>query len=137
MPHDPEKISEVREWLSKAAVDLRAAEHDRQAEPPITTEMVFHAQQLAEKSLKAFLVWHDQLFRKTHNLVELGEACCAVEADLEPLLRRAALLTEYAWKFRYPGEEEDPSLEEADQALALAREVHQTILGRLPKEAKP
>lgn len=137
MPHDPQKVAEIKEWLSKASVDLRAAEHDRKATPPITTEIVFHAQQLAEKSLKGFLVWHDQPFRKTHNLVELGEACCALEPDLEPLLRRAARLTEYAWKFRYPGEEEDPTVEEADEALALACEVYQAILERLPKQVEP
>jgi hypothetical protein len=45
-----------------------------------------------------------------------------VDTTLEPPLRRAASLTDYAWKFRYPGEPEEPSIEEADEALALARE---------------
>lgn len=37
---------------------------------------------------------------------------------------RAAELTDYAWKFRYPGEPEEPPREEAEQALTLARKVY-------------
>ena len=132
MPLDPAKVAETRAWLSKAALDLRAAEHERTATPPLTGDMVFHAQQLVEKSLKAFLSWHDQPFRKTHSLVELGQQCALLHPDLEPLLREAAPLTEYAWKFRYPGEKEEPALEEADAALAKARRVFHTILALLP-----
>lgn len=137
MLHDPARVAEVKAWLTRATVDMRAAEYERTADPPITEDIVFHAQQLAEKTLKAFLGWHDQPFRKTHNLVELGEQCAALDRSLEPLLRRAATLTEYAWKFRYPGEPEEPPVEEADSALALAREVFDAILARLPEEVRP
>lgn len=116
---------------------MRAAEHDRTAEPPLAADIVFHAQQLVEKALKAFLTWHDQPFRKTHNLVELGQQCTALAPDLEPLLRRAAPLTIYAWKFRYPGEPDEPDPEEADQAIKLAREVYGAILSRLPQGVRP
>ena len=60
-----------------------------------------------------------------------------VDSTLEPLLRCAAPLTEYAWKFRYPGEPEPPPLNEAEAALALAREVYEAILNRLPAEVRP
>ncbi len=137
MQPDPAKIAETRGWLSKAALDLRAAEYERTASPPITADMVFHAQQLVEKTLKAFLTWNDQSFRKTHNLIELGEQCAAISPDLEPLLRRTAPLTEYAWKFRYPGETEEPSTQEADKALSLAREVFEIVCSHLPEAALP
>lgn len=137
MKADPARVAETRAWLRKAALDLRAAEHERTASPPLTGDMVFHAQQLVEKTLKAFLSWHDQPFRKTHSLVELGRQCAALEPDLEPLLRKAAPLTEYAWKFRYPGEEEEPDLAEAEAALELARQVFAAILERLPEAARP
>ena len=74
MPPDLRRVAEAKAWLDKAALDLRAAEHERTASPPLTGDMVFHAQQLVEKTLKAFLSWHDQPFRKTHSLVELGPA---------------------------------------------------------------
>lgn len=56
---------------------------------------------------------------------------------LESLLRRAATLTEYAWKFRYPGDPDEPSDVEAGEALGLAREVYDALVSRLPHEANP
>jgi hypothetical protein len=50
---------------------------------------------------------------------------------------RAGELTEYAWKFRYPGELEEPPLPEAEAALDLAREIYTAILARLPAEVRP
>lgn len=137
MPLDPQRIIATRAWLLKAAEDLRAAAFELTAQPPLSSDIVFHAQQTAEKVLKGFLTWHDRPFRKTHNLVEVGEACATLDVTLETLLRRAAPLTEYAWKFRYPGEPEPPPLDEAEAALALAREVYDAILNRLPAEVRP
>ena len=108
-----------------------------QADPPFNEDIVFHAQQAAEKSLKAFLSWHRIPFRKTHNLVELGEACRGIDQSLEPLLRRAAPLTEYAWKFRHPGDPEEASAEEAAAALATAREVFDSVLALLTPDVHP
>ena len=133
MPADPALVAETRSWLSKADKDLAAAKYETHADPPFVEDIVFHAQQAVEKTLKAFLTWHGQTFRKTHNLVELGEACVRVEPTLEPLLRRAAPLTEYAWKFRYPGSPEEPTPEEAAGALALAVEVYDTLRNCLPE----
>jgi len=137
MPHDPVRLAEARSWLARVAADLAAGEHGLRASPPFAGDAVFHAQQAAEKALKAFLAWRDEPFRKTHNLTELGEACVKLDATLEPLARPASRLTEYAWKFRYPGEAEAPPAEEAREALDLARRVYEAILARLPEEARP
>lgn len=137
MPHDPALVAAVRAWLSKASKDIAAAEYELLAIPPFSEDILFHSQQAAEKSLKAFLSWHRIPFRKTHNLVELGEACCKIDQSLESLIRRAAPLTEYAWKFRYPGDPEDATPEEAGTALATAREVFDSLLSRLPSDVRP
>jgi HEPN domain-containing protein len=137
MPPDPVRVDETRAWLVGAARDLRAGDHDLSADPPLTGDIVFHAQQAAEKSLKGFLTWHDEPFRKTHDLAELGRPCLARDPALEPLLRRADGLTVYAWAFRYPGDLEEPPVGEAEEALALGREVLAAILDRLPVETHP
>jgi HEPN domain-containing protein len=129
MQRDPASIDEALAWLAKAAQDLRAADVDLAAEPPLVEDAAFHAQQAAEKSLKALLALHDLAIRKTHDLVGLGAECVAIDPLLEPLLRRAGELTEYAWRFRYPGVPESLSLEEAVEGLALARDVHGRIAG--------
>lgn len=133
--HDPAITEDVRAWLARAAMDLRAGEVDLAASPPLLEDVLFHSQQAVEKALKAFLAWHDRPFRKTHSLEEIGRQCAQLDPDLEGLVERVAPLSEYAWKYRYPGETEPPSHEDATNALDLAREVYQAILARLPAEA--
>ncbi len=137
MPLDPARVEDTKAWLTRAGEDLRGAEVDLAAAPPLLGDAMFHCQQAIEKALKAFLTWHDQPFRKTHDLVEIGGKCVAVDSALDPLLRRSAPLTEYAWKFRYPGDASAPTQVEAEEALALAREVVKAILSRLPAEVRP
>ena len=88
-------------------------------------------------ALKAFLTWNSSPFRRTHSLEELGEQCLSLDATLQPLIDRAVPLTEYAWKFRYPGELQTPTELEAREALDLAQEVYEAILTRLPIAVRP
>jgi HEPN domain-containing protein len=53
-------IADTRSWLIKAANDLRGAEIDLAAEPPLLEDAVFQCQQAAEKAFKAFLTFHNQ-----------------------------------------------------------------------------
>jgi len=137
MQRDDGLVAEVRDWLHKAAEDLRAGRHELKASPPLTADAVFHAQQAAEKAIKAFLAWHSQVFRKTHDLLELGEAGARIQPRLAPVLRRAAPLTEFAWLFRYPSGAADPTSEEATQSLETAGEVVEAVLKELPPEVHP
>lgn len=137
MPHDPIRLADTRAWLAKAGQDLGAGRADLVAMPPYCGDAMFHAQQAAEKALKGFLAWHEIPFRKTHDLRELFEACCSVDPSLAPFRDKTEGLTPYAWVFRYPGESEEPTPEEAEETLALAREAYDAILARLPEEARP
>ncbi|WP_447972359.1 HEPN domain-containing protein [Nitrospira sp. Kam-Ns4a] len=137
MWHDPQKVAECRAWLERALADLDSAAILLAAPRPRPDTALFHCQQAVEKTWKAFLFWHDVPFRKTHNLRELGEAGAGIDASLATLAQRAEDLTQFAWVFRYPGEPEQPSREEAEAALALAREVYEAVLARLPGEVRP
>ena len=137
MPPEPARIEDTRAWLHKASDDLRAGAHSITAEPPLTFDVTFHAQQACAKALKALLAWHDRPFRKTHNLEEIGEVCLGIDPSLRDLIDRAAPLSEYAWRFRYPGEAHDPTRDEAESALAVARDVFQAVLARLPESVRP
>ncbi len=137
MPLDPQKVADTREWLRKALEDLRSAEVLTGPRVRLAGSAVFHCQQAAEKAYKAFLFWHDTPFRKTHELAELGEACAALDASLASLVDRAASLTPYAWRFRYPGDVLAPTPADVAAALALAREVYTAVRSRLPHEAQP
>ena len=136
MPHDPVRVADTKAWLRKAATDLRAGAYELGGDPSLAADVVFHAQQAVEKAMKGFLAWHDRPFRKTHDLAEVGAACAEVDPSLVGILDRAAPLTEYAWRFRYPGEPDEPSQEEAAQALAVARDAYDALLARLPEEVR-
>jgi len=138
MESEAARLRDAQAWLSKAGLDLRAATYELSApEEGLWGDILFHAQQAAEKAMKALLAWHDLPFRKTHNLEELGRECARLDATLGVVVDRAVPLTEYAWKFRYPGESDEPEREEAEQALAGARELYDAILARIPPMAQP
>ena len=122
MPRDA-RANDVAAWLSRAQLDLRAAKADLAASPPLLADAAFHCQQAVEKALKALLTHHDHLFRGTHDIGELALACLQHEPTLEPLLREAAPLTGYAWRFRYPGEVFEPDRDEVEDALGVAQNV--------------
>ena len=124
------------EWVAKAEADLTNAVHTLKLGPACPTDTVcFHAQQCAEKYLKAYLVWKSVPFRKTH---ELEELVGLMPRDLRPGLsgEQLALLTEYAVGPRYPGWREVP-LSEARHAVAAARRLRKHVRSLLPKQVLP
>ncbi|MBU0606738.1 MAG: HEPN domain-containing protein [Armatimonadetes bacterium] len=140
MPVDPARLEDVQAWLRKAASDLRAANLSLSAVPPLLDDVVFHCQQAAEKAVKGFLAWHDTPFRKTHSLLEVGNQAAQIAPELERVLREAAPLSEYAWRYRYPpepGEAAEPEEGEAREALHVARDVLAAVVEALPAEARP
>jgi HEPN domain-containing protein len=50
-----------------------------------------YCRQAVEKSLKAFLTWHDEPFAKTHDQPRLGQRCVDINPSLEALLKGALL----------------------------------------------
>jgi HEPN domain-containing protein len=86
------------------------------------------------KALKAFLTFHSQPFRRTHNLEEIGEACLVLDRSLQQVIDDAVPLSEYAWAYRYPGPTTVPARDEANEAYTIARNVYATIASRLPAQ---
>lgn len=131
------RIEETAPWLSKAKSDLAVAEVIFRVEPPFYAQCLFHCQQSVEKSLKAFLTWHDVPFRKTHDLKRIGRQCAKIDPQMEKLLKRAAPLSKYAWQLRYPGEDEEPNRRETHRGLSTARQIFKMILKKIPRPAHP
>ncbi len=137
MPPDDARLQDARAWLSKAELDLKAAAHEISSPAEaLWGDVMFHAQQAAEKALKAFLAWQDVPFRKTHNLEELGRQCATLDPTLKAIADEAGPLTEYAWRFRYPGDATEPERAEAEDALKAAQRAYNAVLDRLPPAAR-
>ena len=122
----------LEQWLRKAETDLQAAQALLSHAPPLLYPSCFHAQQAAEKYLKAFLTWHQVEFPKTHAIGELLDLVAAVDAALADGLAVATALSPYGVVVRYPGDQPEPDSAEAAEALSLAWRVRDAVLAALP-----
>jgi len=129
-----EKTDLVRGWLRKAHSDTLAL--DGSLATGALDAACFHAQQAAEKYLKAFLVHAGVSFPFTHNLPKLVELCAGVDATFRSLLPHVEPLTPYAVELRYD-EEFWPSPEVAEAARASALAVREFVLKRLTPNFLP
>ena len=109
------------DWIRHARSDLALARIKAPSEV-LTETLCFHAQQAAEKALKAVLVAHDQPAPRTHNIRTLIER---LPSHLDPpfLLDEAAGLSVYAVLTRYPADMEPVSKDEYQEAVSLAEAV--------------
>ena len=93
------------EWIGKADGDFASAQRELRARnDPNYDAACFHAQQCAEKYLKAALQEADIPFPKTHDLILLLDLLLPTEPLLKDLRVLLAPLASQATAFRYPGE---------------------------------
>jgi HEPN domain-containing protein len=72
------------EWIEKVEGDYATAKRElRVRRHPNYDAVCFHAQQAAEKYLKAFLQEQNAPFPKTHDLIELLALCVPLDASFE------------------------------------------------------
>jgi len=121
----------VHQWLVKANRDLEAArilleelEHDYEA-------VGFHAQQAAEKYLKALFIRHQVEFPKTHDIRQLLGYLEPLDQTLCKSLMGASDLTVYGVEFRYPGDYPSADKREGSRLLTLAETVSRGVLEHL------
>ena len=108
-------------WAARAEEDLALAQSALRRKRPLIYGATFHAQQCAEKYLKALLAARGQSIPRTHDLAALCDLCLRngviIPVDQDSLER----LTAYAVQVRYPGE--DPTVGEAKEAVQIAQAV--------------
>jgi HEPN domain-containing protein len=120
-------LSKVRKWVRYADDDLRMALHALTLNDSPYRLVAYHAQQCAEKYLKAYLVFQRVDFPYTHNIARLLELC----GEEFAALRDAEELSPYAITARYPGEEDEIAQPEAELAVETAEKVKYLIRSRL------
>jgi len=132
MSEPPEVLRKIRQWVEKAEHDFTTAEYLLTLLEGCPFDTVcFHAQQCAEKYIKGFLTFRSVDFPRTHDLVILlnladGPATLGVDlVDVQPLNR-------YPVEARYPGDWESFTVEEAREAVRLARKVREAVRRHLP-----
>jgi HEPN domain-containing protein len=134
-PPEEIKLEFTRDWVRKAENDYRIAKHLLESDEDYTYGVTFHAQQTAEKYLKAFLVWHQIEFKKTHDLAILLESAAKVAPEISETLTEVPDLTPYGVEYRYPGDYPDVTATDAEMSVQLAELVRTEIRNRLPETA--
>ncbi len=116
----------VEEWLRRAKGNLALAQQPKAPEA-FWEDYCFHAEQSAEKAIKAVLTLRGIDFPKSQDIAEL--LTLLGSADVPDALWDADSLTEYAFVIHYPGRKPPVSEEEYRRAVMLAEQVVQWAEG--------
>jgi HEPN domain-containing protein len=119
------------EWIEKSEGDFATMQRESRAKKnPNYDAICFHAQQCAEKYLKARLSEADIQFGKVHDLVTLLDHVLAVQPDWEVFREDLAYLSDFAVSFRYPGESANKELSlDAVRRCRFFRKIARSSLG--------
>lgn len=118
------------ELVQKAEDDFIVAQKMFRARKlPVYDAVCFHAQQCAEKYLKACLQEYNQDIPKIHKLLDLFKLCKEIDSSLEILLSDLKELERFAINVRYPGMSADK--DEAKISLKAAQTVREFLRQRL------
>ena len=111
----------AEDWLRYAKSDLELARIEK-PEGVLLENLCFHAQQAAEKTLKAVLIFLEIDFPRTHNIRTLLDLL-PEGVDVPQEVEESAILTDYAVESRYPRNSEPVDDEEYRQVIGLAETV--------------
>jgi HEPN domain-containing protein len=118
----------VSGWLRKAESDFSTI--DAAVSVGAFDTACFHAQQTAEKALKAFLIHADVEFPFTHNLAKLVNLSASVDNSFASLGDVVEPLTPFAVELRYDAEfwpDKDDALDARQRAESVIKHVRKAL----------
>ena len=124
----------LQNWIIKAENDLKVAEHESRVDKAdrVTEAICFHCQQAVEKYLKAYLIFLNIDFGKTHNLEYLIELCARYDEKFHTI--DVGNLSFFAVEVRYPDDFYIPTIQEAEDSVGIAKNVREFVFVRIKKE---
>ncbi len=121
---------QVHPWIDKMNEDLEAISALQAKAPHLHAVICFHAQQAAEKALKACVVSVGKKVLTTHNLFEILDLLVGSEmSQVDSMASDCALLSRYAVLTRYPmrrgpgPEDEVAAVEACARIVAVVRKL--------------
>ena len=112
------------EWIDKAEEDYRVMAAAGELDPPAHDAVCFHAQQAAEKYLKAVLAERVTRFPKVHDLTRLLDLIDPAINELSAMRADLDALSRLSVQVRYPGFSADSAkAEEAGRIAATVRRI--------------
>lgn len=124
------KADLVRAWVERAESDLAVVEMCLEKKKSLDAAC-FHAQQAAEKFLKAYLSAKDRDFPFIHDIGKLIRQCAEEDQSFLEVVELGQKLTPYAVEARYDTGFR-PSLDDVRQALEIVLRIKRFVLDSLP-----
>lgn len=123
----------LQKWLLKADHDLQAAKNEMAmtSDTLLTDVICFHAQQAVEKCLKAFLIFKNVEFTRSHSLEYLKELCVQQDKEFDSL--DVGNLSDYAVEIRHPDDFYMPSKDEAEESISVATKIRDFVVKKIGK----
>jgi HEPN domain-containing protein len=121
MPPDAPSAGKPEDWLRNARSDLALARL-RKTRSVLYEHLCFHAQQAAEKAIKAVLLAQGVTFPRTHDLAYLMDSLPPT-LSIPPGLIDLPALTKYAVQQRYPGDAPTVTSAQRQHALHMAEQA--------------
>ncbi len=123
---DSKKQSE--RWLRQAEYDLKEAKRSLGAKS--YAYAAFFAEQSAQKSLKAFLIYSGQRYVNVHSVGELARLSAEKDKRFSSLIESGKILDRHYLATRYPDALPEPAipaesyiLEDAEEAVKIAENI--------------
>ncbi len=118
-------------WIKKAQNDLKSARKLISGDDPILDTAVYHTQQCAEKSLKAYLTYQQIPFAKTHDLRVLNEIAAEKDQTFIDIMKYSIILNPYATAFRYPDMPFEPEIIDVKEAIDAALNIYEFVVSKI------
>lgn len=125
------KELQTEEWIKKAREDELSIEGILQSHHGSPSTVCFLSQQMAEKYLKAFLIFHSRRFPRIHSTDALWRLCHKIDKNLEDIKKDAVFLVAFYAATRYPGDFPDFTWKDAERAFRSAKKIRKLVLEKI------
>jgi HEPN domain-containing protein len=126
-----DKKEYIMNWLFRANEDISVLDNLFTSDPEkFASTICFHAQQAVEKFLKAFLIYHDIDFPKTHDLDFLLKECMKIDKTVFQDINLGSL-TDFGVSIRYPDDFYIPDQKETENYRFIALEVKKIVEAKI------
>ncbi len=122
-----------QEWVKKADENELNIKSILKHRDGTSNWVGFLAQQMAEKYLKALLVFHKRGYPKIHDLLRIASLIAPLAENVLAFDEELRRLTRLYIIDRYPGEMAELSWKEAEDAYAAARRIKEFVLSEIAK----
>lgn len=122
-----------KKWFQKALDDELNAKSILTHRDGTPSMVCFVSQQMAEKYLKAFLVYKSKSFPKIHDLLSLASILLNFlsKNELGEIKESLILLNRYYSETRYPGDFPEFTWKDAEEAFAAANKIKEFVLRKI------